>query len=86
MGTWLGFIKVYDNQGSSDVLTIRYDKVISRHYHSKYQGGLERFASDCKEAYTELHILGEINTDKARCRRILTNLYDPLNEETKLLV
>jgi hypothetical protein len=86
MGTWLGFLKWYDNQGSSDVLTIRYDEVIARHYHRKYQGGLEQFAADYEEAYTELEILGEVHTDQARRRRILTNLYDPTNEETKLLV
>jgi hypothetical protein len=28
MATWIGFLKWYDNKGSSDLLTIHYDEVI----------------------------------------------------------
>ena len=54
----------------------------SRPYHRKYSGGLEQFAADYEEAYTELAALGEVHSDQARRRRILTNLYDPDNVET----
>jgi hypothetical protein len=75
------------NQESSDVPIIHYyDVVIARHYDRKYQGWLKQFAAEYEEAYTELEILGEVHTDQAQRCRILTNLYDPTNEETKLLL
>jgi hypothetical protein len=32
-------------------------------YHRKYPGGLEQFAADYKEAYTELAVIGETHAD-----------------------
>lgn len=68
------------------MLIIRYDAVIARHYDRKYQGELEQFAAYYEEAYTELEIFGEVHTDQAQRHFILTNLYDPTNEEIKLLL
>jgi hypothetical protein len=86
MGTWLDLLKRYDNMGSNDVMTIHYDTVLARPFHHKYPGGLEQFAADYKEAYSELAGIGEHHSDLARRQKILTNLYDPSNPETKLLV
>lgn len=86
MGTWLDFPKRYDNMGSSDVMMIHYDEVISRPFHCTYLGGLEQYATDCEEAYTELAVIGELHSDSAKQRTILMNLYDPSSPETKILV
>ena len=72
--------------GSNDVMTIYYDEVILRPYHRKYPGGLEQFAADYEEAYTELAAIGETHSDTEKQRKILTNLYDPGDAETKVLV
>jgi hypothetical protein len=86
MCTWLDLLKRYDNMGSNDVMTIYYDEIISRPFHRKYPGGLEQFASDYEDAYSELAVIGETHSDMAKRRKILTNLYDPSNPETKILV
>ena len=57
MKTWLKCLDRYDNMGSSDVMTIYYNEVISCLYHWKYPGGLEQFAADYEEAYTELAVI-----------------------------
>jgi hypothetical protein len=72
--------------GSNDVMIIYYDEVISRPYHRKYPGGLEQFAADYEEAYTELAVIGETHTDTEKWRKLLTNLYDPSDPETRILV
>jgi hypothetical protein len=63
MSTWSELLARFDNMGSNDVMTIYYDEVISRPYHRKYPGGLEQFAADYEEAYTELAVIGETHTD-----------------------
>lgn len=47
---------------------------------------LEQFAADYEEAYSELEGIGEHHTDSARRRKILANLYDPSQPDTKILV
>ena len=86
MHTWHDLLARFDNMGSNDVMTIYYDEVISRPYHSKYPGGLEQFAADYEEAYTELAVIGETHTDTEKRRKLLTNLYDPSDPETRILV
>jgi hypothetical protein len=86
MRTWYELLTRFDNMGSNDVMTIYYDEVISRPYHQKYPGGLEQFAADYEEAYTELAVIGETHTDTEKRRKLLTNLYDPSDPETRILV
>jgi hypothetical protein len=86
MSTWSELLARFNNMGSNDVMTIYYDEVISRPYHRKYPGGLEQFAADYEEAYTELAVIGETHTDTEKRRKLLTNLYDPSDPETRILV
>ena len=86
MRTWYELLTRFDNMGSNDVMTIYYDEVISRPYHQKYPGGLEQFAADYEEAYTELAVIGETHTDTEKRQNLLTNLYDPSDPETRILV
>jgi hypothetical protein len=72
--------------GSNDVMTIYYDEIISHPFLCKYPGSLEQFAADYEEVYSELAVIGETHSDMAKRRKILTNLYDPGNPETKILV
>jgi hypothetical protein len=86
MRTWLDLLKRYDNMGSNDVMTILYYAVLTQPYHQNFPGGLEQFATDHEKAYCELARIGEHHRDLAQRRKILTNLYDPANPESKLLV
>lgn len=86
MRTWLDLLHHYDNMGSSNVMTIYYNEVISRPFHHKYPGGLDQFAANYEEAYSELAVIGETHSKLVKKRKILTNLYDPSNPETKILV
>jgi hypothetical protein len=72
--------------GNNDVMTIHYDAVLTWPFHHKYPGGLEQFAAGYEETYSELARIGEHQPDLAQHRKILTNLYDPANPESKLLV
>jgi hypothetical protein len=53
---------------------------------TKYPGGLEQFAADYEEAYSELAVIRETHSDMVKWWKILMNLYDPSNPETKILV
>jgi hypothetical protein len=77
---------VHTGYAGSLVMTIHYDAVLTWAYHQNYPGGLEQFATDYEEAYCKLAHIGEHHPDLARRRKILTNLYDPANPESKLLV
>jgi len=84
--TWLDLLNRYDNMGSSDVKTLYYDEMLNHPFHHKYPGGLEQYAADYEEAYCELAVIGEHYSNETKRRKILTNLYDPGNPETKILV
>jgi hypothetical protein len=85
MKTWLDFLQRYDNMGSSNVMTLHYDAVLGRNFHSRYPGGLEQFATDYEKAYSELKGIGEQYPDAVRKRKILANLFDG-TAETKILI
>ena len=63
MHTWNDFLKRYDNMGSADVKTLHYEAMLNQTYSSKYVGGLEQYALDYEEAFTELEAIGETYTD-----------------------
>ena len=86
MSTWSELLARFDNMGSNDVMTIYYDEVISRPYHRKYPGGLEQFAVDYEEAHTELAVIVETHTSTEKRQKLLTNLYNPSDPETRILV
>ena len=74
MKTWHDFLKRYDNMGSADVKTL--EEMLNKNYSSKYPGGLEQYALDYEEAFTELESIGEHYTDAQKKQRILFNLYN----------
>ena len=80
MKTWHDFLRRYDNMGSADVKTLHYEAMLNKNYSSKYPGGLEQYALDYEEAFTELESIGEHYTDAQKKRRILFNLYDTTPE------
>ena len=61
--TWHDFLKCYDNMGSADVKTLHYEAMLNKTYSTKYPGGLEQYALDYEEAFTELESIGERYTD-----------------------
>lgn len=64
MRTWNEFLlNCYDNMGSNNGMTIYYDEVISHPYHQKHPGGLEQFAANYEETYTDLDVIRESHLD-----------------------
>ena len=63
MKTWHDFLKCYNNMGSADIKTLHYEAMLTKNYSSKYPGGLEQYALDYEEAFTELESIGEHYTD-----------------------
>jgi hypothetical protein len=55
-------------------------------FSSEVPWGLEQYAADYEEAYTKLAVIRELHSDSAKHQKILINLYDPSNPETKILV
>ena len=80
MRTWHDFLKRYDNMGSADVKTLHYEAILNKSYSSQYPGGLEQFALDYEEAFTELEAIGKTYNDAQKKCRILFNLYDTTPE------
>ena len=66
--------------GSADVKTLHYEAMLNKSYSSHYPGGLEQFALNYEEAFTELKAIGEIYTDAQKKQRILFNLFDTTPE------
>ena len=62
--------------GSMDVKMLHYEAMLNKNYSSKYPGGLEQYALDYEEAFTELESIGECYTDAQKKCRILFNLFD----------
>ena len=49
--------------GSADVKTLHYEAMLNQTYSSKYPGGLEQYALDYEEAFTELEAIRETYID-----------------------
>ena len=49
--------------GSTDIKMLHYEAMLTKNYSSKYPGGLEQYALDYEEAFTELGSIGENYTD-----------------------
>ena len=63
MKTWHDFLKCYDNMGSANIKMLYNEAMLTKNYSSKYPGGLEQYALDYEEAFTELESVGENYTD-----------------------
>lgn len=85
MKTWLDLLQQYDNMGSSNIMTLHYDAVLGRTFHNQYPRGLEQFAANYEEAYSELDGIGEHYPDAVRKWKILAKLSDGTTE-TKILI
>ena len=66
--------------GSADIKLLHYEAMLNKNYNSKYPGGLEQYALDCEEPFTELESIGETYTNAQKKRRILFNLFDTTPE------